>query len=178
MSIQELEIEADVVTDKDVIYCANTDEDVSDNAHVAALKAHAAKQGREVIVMAARMEEELTDVAAGERKEFLDACGLDERALDRLIHAGYRALGLVSFFTIQSNQVQAWTVRGGTKAPQAAGTIHTDFEKGFIRAEVVACDAFVEHGCEAECRAHGALRTEGKDYVVQDGDIIRFLFSA
>ena len=168
-----------LLTDKGVIYCANVGEDAvsESNPHVVAIEEYASKTGAPVIVIAAEMEEELTGMGADERKEFLDSYGIAEGALARMIRAGYEALGLVSFFTIQSNQVQAWTVRRGTKAPRAAGTIHTDFEKGFIRAEVIAYDDLVEHGTEAACKSAGVARTEGKDYEVRDGDVIRFHFS-
>jgi len=167
------------LTDKGVIYCANVGEDAvsEDNPHVMAIREYATRTGAGVVVIAAEMEEELIGMGVDERKEFLDSFGIAEGALNRMIRAGYEALRLVSFFTIQSNQVQAWTVRRGTKAPQAAGTIHTDFEKGFIRAEVIAYEALLEHGSEAACKSAGVARTEGKDYEVRDGDVIRFHFS-
>ena len=167
------------VTDKKIVYCANVDEDGFNDAnpHVQALRTAAETRGAPVMVMAARIEEELIGMNADERKEFLDSYGVDESALERMIQAGYEALNLVSFFTIQSNQVQAWTVRRGTRAPQAAGAIHSDFEKGFIRAEVLGFDDLIQHGSEAACKTAGVARTEGKDYEVRDGDIIRFYFN-
>ena len=171
--------EVRLLTAKKVIYCANVGEDAvsESNPHVVAIKEYASNIDVPVIVVAAEMEEELIGMGAEERKEFLDSYGIGEGALRRMIRAGYEALGLVSFFTIQSNQVQAWTVRLGTRAPRAAGTIHTDFEKGFIRAEVIAYEALLEHGSEAACKSAGVARTEGKDYEVRDGDVIRFHFS-
>lgn len=167
------------LTDKKVIYCANVGEDAvtESNPLVTAVREFASRTGAPVIVIAAEMEAELIGMDAAERKEFLDSYGIAEGGLSRLIRAGYEALGLVSFFTIQSNQVQSWTVRRGTKAPQAAGTIHTDFEQGFIRAEVIAYHDLAKHGTETACKAAGVARTEGKDYEVQDGDVIRFHFS-
>ncbi len=174
---KELFTEMQFLTDKKVVYCANVDEDAAESeALVAALRVYADAKGAPVITISARMEAELIDLEEEERQEFLEGYGIVEGALPQLIRAGYEALDLISFFTVQSNQVQAWTVRRGAKAPQAAGRIHTDFEKGFIRAEVVACADLVEQGSEAACRSAGKLRTEGKDYVVQDGDVIRFLF--
>ncbi|MBN1676823.1 MAG: redox-regulated ATPase YchF [Kiritimatiellae bacterium] len=171
--------ELGLVTAKKVVFCANVDEDAigPDNPHVRAIRDYAARQSAPVITIAARMEEELIDLGADERAEFLASYGIAEGTLSQLVRAGRDALDLISFFTIQSRQAQAWHVPRGTKAPQAAGTIHTDFERGFIRAEVLGYDDLLAHGSEAACKAAGVARTEGKDYAVRDGDIIRFLFN-
>lgn len=169
-----------LVSDKPMLYCANMSEDsfAENDPYVLALREYADRQGAVTVAVSARIEEELTDVDVAEREEFVKACGLSGSALARLIRAAYETLRLVSFFTIQSNLLQAWTVPAGTRAPEAAGTIHTDFETGFLRAEVISYEDLVRHGGERDCRAAGALKTEGKDYVVKDGDIIRFLFKA
>jgi len=168
------------ITDKPVIYCANTDENTSaeNSAPVKAVKAIAEEHNSQAMLIAARVEDELIDMPPDDRREFLKSYGITENGLALLVRTGYRALDLVSFFTIQSNQVQAWTVRRGSKAPKAAGVIHSDFEHGFIRAEVIAFDDFAQHGGEHNCRTAGVARTEGKDYEVRDGDIIKFLFHA
>jgi ribosome-binding ATPase YchF (GTP1/OBG family) len=113
----------------------------------------------------------------GERREFLELAGAKESGLEQIIHTGYRILGLISFFTMNEEQVRAWTVRQGWTAPKAAGVIHTDFERGFIRAEVMPYETFVRHGSWAAAKAAGELRVEGKEYVVQDGDVIFFRFN-
>jgi len=171
--------ELGLVTDKSVVYCANVDEQAlaADNPHVRAVRDHAARRQAPAITLAARVEEELLELPPEERREFLASYGVAEDGLAALIRGGYEALSLISFFTIQSNQAQAWTLRRGAKAPAAAGVIHTDFQRGFIRAEVIAYDALVQYGSEAGCRTAGVVRTEGKDYEVQDGDVIRFLFN-
>ncbi len=168
------------LTDKKVIYCANVaDDNVTGdgNPHVAALKKYAEAQGCEMVVVCAQMEADLAGLTDEEAKEFLASYGLEESSLDRTIKLAYRTLGLASYFTAGPKEVRAWTFRMGWKAPQCAGVIHTDFEKGFIRAEVVSYDDYVKHGGVSGARSAGALRPEGKEYEMQDGDVVEFLFS-
>ena len=128
-------------------------------------------------MISARIEEEVAQIAAGERAEFLGHLGLEEPGLDRLIRAGYALLGLITFFTAGPKETRAWTVAKGSRAPQAAGVIHTDFEHGFIRAETIAYGDYVAGNGEAGARDAGKFRLEGKDYVVQDGDVMHFRFA-
>ena len=168
------------LTDKKVIYCANVaDDNVTGegNAHVAALKDYAAKQGSEMVVICAQMEADLAGLTDAEAKEFLESYGLTESSLDRTIKLAYDTLGLASFLTAGPKESRAWTFRKGWKAPKCAGVIHTDFEKGFIRAQVVAYDDFVKYGGEAGARDHGVLRPEGKEYEMKDGDVVEFMFN-
>ena len=168
------------LTDKKVIYCANVaDDDVTGatNAHVAALREFAAKQGSEMVVVCAQMEADLAGLSDAEAKEFLESYGVAESSLDRTIKLAYETLGLASFLTAGPKEVRAWTFRRGWKAPKCAGVIHTDFEKGFVRAQVVSYDDYVKYGGEAGAREHGALRPEGKEYEMQDGDVVEFLFN-
>ncbi len=168
------------LTDKPVIYCANVaDDDVTGegNAHVAALREYAASQNAEAVVICAQMEADLAGLSDAEAKEFLESYGLSESSLDRTIALAYRTLGLASYFTSGPKESRAWTFRRGWKAPRCAGVIHTDFEKGFIRAEVVPFEEYVKHGGTAGARAAGSLRPEGKEYEMQDGDVVEFLFS-
>lgn len=132
--------------------------------------------GISTVNISAKLEAELADLSEEEAREYMKEVGLKESGLDKLIKASYKLLDLITFFTTQSNILQAWTVRNGTKAPQSAGVIHTDFEKGFIRAEVINWQEFVQAGGEHQAREKGLLRTEGKDYIVQDGDVVHFLF--
>lgn len=171
--------EVRLLTDKRLIYCANVDEAglAEDNEHSARVRALAAQRGAEFVKVAAKVEEELIGLSDAEAREFLESYGAVESGLGQIIRTGYHALGLISFFTVGPKEVRAWTVEAGSKAPQAAGVIHTDFERGFIRAEVIAYDDYIKHGTEAACRAVGALRTEGKEYVVKDGDVMHFLFN-
>ncbi len=164
---------------KPVIYAANVDEDglAQDNPYVAELRQVAVEQEAQVIKLCAQLEADMAGLTPAERQEFLDLAGASESGLDQIIHHGYRLLGLISFFTMNEREVRAWTVRAGATAPQAAGVIHTDFERGFIRAEVLPHETFVHHGRWANARAAGALRIEGKEYIVQDGDIIYFRFN-
>lgn len=168
-----------LLTAKKFIYCANVDESglTSDNDHVAALKKHAQNNGCELVKICARLEEELQGLAEEEQQEMLNAYGVTEGGLENIIRKGYQTLGLASFLTAGPKEVRAWTFRQGWKAPQAAGVIHTDFEKGFIRAEVVSYEDYMKYRSEAACRAAGVLRIEGKDYLVQDGDMMNFLFN-
>ncbi len=171
--------ECSLLTDKKMIYCCNVDEAglQEDNDFVRYARAHAAKRGCEAVKICAKMEEDLNGMTETERVEFLQEYKVVESGLDQIVHTGYHALGLVSFLTAGPDEVRAWTIHRGWKAPQAAGVIHTDFERGFIRAQVIAYKDFIEHGGEAACRAKGLLRVEGKEYEVQDGDVIEFLFN-
>ena len=168
------------LTDKPVIFCANVaDDNVTGegNPHVAALRDYAAKGGSELVVVCAQMEADLAGLSDAEAKEFLESYGLEESSLDRTIKLAYHTLGLASYFTAGPKEVRAWTFRRGWKAPKCAGVIHTDFEKGFIRAEVVAFDDYVKNGGVAGARSAGALRPEGKEYEMKDGDVVEFLFN-
>lgn len=171
--------ESQFLTDKQFIYCCNVDESAmaEDNDYVKQVREYAAARGAEVVKICAKMEEELNSVDDEERMEFLGEYGVRESGLDQIIHSGYATLGLISYLTAGPKEVHAWTIHKGWKAPQAAGVIHSDFERGFIRAQVISYDDFVEHGSEAACKAKGLVRLEGKEYVVQDGDIIEFLFN-
>ena len=168
------------LTDKKVIYCANVaDDNVTGegNAHVAALKAYADRQGCAMVVICAQMEADLAGLTDDEAKEFLQSYGLEQSSLDRTIKLAYETLGLASFLTAGPKEVRAWTFRRGWKAPKCAGVIHTDFEKGFIRAQVVAYEDYVKYGGEAGAREHGVLRPEGKEYEMKDGDVVEFMFN-
>ena len=168
------------LTDKKVIYCANVaDDNVTGegNAHVAALKGYADKQGCEMVVICAQVEADLAGLSDEEAKEFLQSYGLEESSLDRTIKLAYETLGLASFLTAGPKEVRAWTFRRGWKAPKCAGVIHTDFEKGFIRAQVIAYEDYIKYGGEAGAREHGVLRPEGKEYEMKDGDVVEFMFN-
>jgi GTP-binding protein YchF len=175
----ELFGEVHLITAKPVIYCANVDEEslAADNAHVAALRAWALPRGAHVIKISAKVEAELVGMDDEERAEFLASYGVSESGIEQVIREGYAILGLVSYFTAGEKEVRAWTIEKGWKAPKAASVIHTDFEKGFIRAEVMAFADYVAHKGEAGCRTAGVFRVEGKDYVVQDGDVMHFRFN-
>lgn len=169
-----------LLTNKPTLFVANVDEDGFDpetNPRLQAVMDAAAARGDEVVPICAKIEEELAELSPDERKEFLESLGLKERGLDRLIRAGYRLLQLITYFTAGEKEVRAWTVSKGTHAPQAAGVIHSDFERGFIKAEVIWWEDFVAFGGEAGARAKGKLRLEGKDYVVRDGDVMHFKFN-
>ncbi|MDJ1009319.1 MAG: redox-regulated ATPase YchF [Paracoccaceae bacterium] len=169
-----------LLTSKPVLYVCNVDEsDAGEgNAHSAAVAALAAREGAASVVISAKIEEEIAQLDADEAAEFLDELGLDEAGLDRLIRAGYDLLGLQTYFTAGPKETRAWTIREGTTAPQAAGVIHGDFERGFIRAETISYDDYVAHGGEQGARDAGKLRAEGKGYVVKDGDVLHFLFNS
>jgi GTP-binding protein YchF len=175
----ELPADFNLLTDKPVIYVCNVPEtDVVDgNAYVDQVRARAAQEGAEVVVISAKIEGELGELGEEEGLEFLQDLGLTEPGLNRLIRKGYDALGLLTFFTAGEKEVRAWTVTRGAKAPQAAGEIHSDFERGFIRAEVVSWNKLVEAGGIPPAKAKGWVRTEGKEYIVQDGDVMHFLFN-
>lgn len=178
-ALDELLAELRLITAKNVIYCANVDEEgvAEDNDHVRRVRQLAAARGAEFVKISARMEEDLVGLEEDEYQEFMESYGIAESGLDQIIRTGFRSLGLISYFTAGVKEVRAWTIHDGDKAPRAAAAIHTDFERGFIRAEVIGYDQYVEHGSEAKCRAAGALRVEGKEYVVRDGDVVHFLFN-
>jgi ribosome-binding ATPase len=169
-----------LLTAKPVLYVCNVEEAsaATGNAHSAAVARMAAEQGAGCVVISAAIEAEIAALDDAERAEFLAAMGLEEAGLDRLIREGYRLLGLVTFFTAGPKEARAWTVRRGTPAPQAAGVIHGDFERGFIRAETIAYDDYVALGGEQGAREAGRMRSEGKAYAVADGDVMHFLFNA
>lgn len=164
---------------KPVLYAANVGEtDLPDgNAYVDIVREIAAKENAAVIVVSAELEAQMAELEADERDAFLQDLGLEEAGLDRLVHAAYRLLDLETFFTAGPKEARAWTIHRGTRAPQAAGEIHTDFERGFIRAETIAYDDFVRLGGEIGARSAGLMRSEGKDYLVEDGDVILFRFN-
>jgi GTP-binding protein YchF len=167
-----------LLTDKPVLYIANVSEDgFRDNPHLAEVERIAREEGAEVVPVSAAIEAELAGLSDEEKKAFLADMGLEEPGLHRVIRAGYRLLGLITFFTAGPKEVRAWTVRRGARAPEAAGVIHSDFERGFIRAEVIAFEDYVRYGGEQGAREAGKLRLEGKDYVVQDGDVVHFRFN-
>ena len=168
-----------LLTTKKVLYVCNVGEDdaASGNAQSAAVEKLAAEQGAGAVVISARIEEEISQLDGDEQAMFLEELGLHEAGLDRLIKAGYRLLHLETFFTVGPKEARAWTIREGTLAPQAAGVIHGDFEKGFIRAETIAYDDFVACGGEQGAKEAGKMRAEGKGYMVKDGDVLHFLHS-
>lgn len=167
-----------LLTSKPTMYIANVNEDgFENNPHLDAVKAIAEKEGALVVAVCAAIEAELVELDDEEKKDFLDEMGLDEPGLNRVIRAGYSLLGLQTYFTAGVKEVRAWTVRVGATAPQAAAVIHTDFEKGFIRAETMAYDDFIQYGGESGAKEAGKLRIEGKDYIVKDGDILHFRFN-
>jgi GTP-binding protein YchF len=170
-----------LLTAKPVLYIANVDEsqlgkEGTDPA-ILAVKGLADAEGARWVEISGKVEAELAALAPGERDEYLASLGLAEPGLDRLVHAGYALLGLITYFTVGPDECRAWTVRRGATAPQAAGVIHTDFEKGFIKAEVIRYEDLLELRTEAACREKGKLRIEGKEYVVQDGDVMHFRFN-
>jgi GTP-binding protein YchF len=170
--------ELSLLTAKPTLYVANVAEDgFTDNPHLAAVQALAAEEGAEVVAVCAAIEAEIARLDPADRAEFLASMGLEEPGLDRVIRAAYRLLGLQTFFTAGPKEVRAWTVRVGATAPQAAGEIHTDFERGFIRAEVIAYDDYVACGGEQGAKDKGKWRLEGKDYVVREGDVVHFRFN-
>lgn len=171
-----------LLTAKPVIYAANVGEedlanDGADNAGVQAVREYAEETGSEVFALCAQIEEEISELDDEERQMFLDDLGLKESGLEKLIKASYHLLGLMSFLTSGEDETRAWTIKQGTKAPQAAGKIHTDFERGFIKAEVVNYKDLLEQGSLGAAREKGLVRMEGKEYVVQDGDVILFRFN-
>ena len=166
------------LTMKKVLFIANVDEDgFDDNPLLAEVESIAVHEQAEVVAICNKLEAEIAELEDEERLEFLSDLGMSEPGLDRVIRAGYRLLGLQTYFTAGPKEVRAWTVRSGATAPQAASVIHTDFEKGFIRAEVIGFNDFVEGGGEAGAKEAGKWRLEGKDYLVQDGDVVHFRFN-
>lgn len=169
-----------LLTDKPVLYVANVDEASmhTGNKYSEKLSAAAKNENAEVIIMTNAIEAQIAEFEDPEDKQmFMDEYKMEEPALDRLIHSAYKLLDLSTYFTAGVQEVRAWTIHHGWKAPQAAGVIHTDFEKGFIKAEVIAYDDFIRYGSEAACRENGKLRIEGKEYLVQDGDVMHFRFN-
>lgn len=180
LSEDELKLIQDLnlLTLKPTMYIANVAEDgFHDNPYLEQVRELAAKEGAEVVPVCAAIESEIAELDEADKTEFLAELGLDEPGLNRVIHAGYRLLGLQTYFTAGVKEVRAWTIPVGATAPQAAGKIHTDFEKGFIRAEVIGYDDFIKYGGEQGAKEAGKWRLEGKDYIVQDGDVIHFRFN-
>ncbi len=171
-----------LLTAKPVIYAANVSEDeltddAAGNPMVEEVRKYAKEEGQEVFVICAQIEQEIAELDDDERKMFLEDLGLKESGLEKLIRASYSLLGLISYLTSGEQETRAWTITKGTKAPQAAGKIHTDFERGFIRAEVVSYDALIEAGSMLAAKEKGLVRSEGKEYVMQDGDVVLFRFN-
>lgn len=170
-----------LLTIKPVLYAANVSEseaaDAEGNEYVKRVREFAAAEGSEVVPISAKVESEIAELEGEDKEMFLEELGLSESGLDRLIRAAYKLLGLYTYFTAGVQEVRAWTIRKGTKAPQAAAVIHTDFERGFIRAEVVSYDDLVSNGSMNAAKEKGLLRLEGKDYVVADGDVMHFRFN-
>jgi GTP-binding protein YchF len=169
-----------LLTDKPVLYVCNVDPDSvnTGNAYVAAVKEAIAGENAGMMLISAAIEAEIADLESFEdRQLFLQEMGLEQSGVEKLIHAAYKLLNYITYFTVGVKEVRAWTITEGTKAPGAAGEIHTDFEKGFIRAEVIAYDDYIQYGSEAACREVGKLRVEGKEYVVKDGDCMHFRFN-
>jgi len=176
---RQLVNEVRFLTDKEIMYGANTDEDglLEDNEYVIALKKHAKENNCELIKLCAKVEEELIGLDDEEAQEFLTDMGVKESGLEQIIHKGFEKLGLMSYFTAGVKEVRAWTIHQNSTAPRAAAAIHNDFEKGFIRAEVIAFNDFIELGGEAKAKEAGKMRLEGKEYIVADGDIMHFRFN-
>ena len=168
-----------LLTIKPILYVANVSEDgFEHNPHLEQIVSYAKSQNSKVVAICANIEADISELSSEEKKEFLIDMGQNESGLDRLINAGYELLGLQTYFTAGPQEVKAWTINVGDTAPKAAGKIHGDFEKGFIRAETIAFDDFVEYGGEKGAKEAGKLKTEGKEYIVQDGDVLHFLFNS
>lgn len=167
------------LSDKKVIYVANVSEDAitEDNEYVKVLRDHAASVGSECVRICAAVEQDMSGLSDEERSEFLSSYGIEESGLDVIVKTSYHTLGLASYLTAGPKEVRAWTFRQGWKAPKCASVIHSDFERGFIRAKIVRYEDFVKYGSEAACRDNGLLREEGKEYLMQDGDMVEFLFN-
>jgi len=178
-AFQSLNREMRFLTSKPMILVANVDESnlVEDDDLVKAVYQIASEQGAEVVKICSKLEEELAGLSEEERLEYLHLSGAQEGGLEQIIHKSYQILGFISFFTMNEREVRAWTIRQGETAPKAAGAIHTDFERGFIRAEVIPYDTFLRHASWAAAKAGGEMRLEGKEYVVKDGDVIYFRFN-
>ena len=167
-----------LITAKPAMYIANVKEDgFENNLHLEAVIQHAAKEGAPVVAVCAAIEAEIADLDDADKAEFLADLGMEESGLDRVIRAGYKLLGLQTYFTAGVKEVRAWTIHQGDTAPQAAGVIHTDFERGFIRAQTIAFEDFVQFKGESGAKEAGKMRAEGKEYVVKDGDVLNFLFN-
>ena len=168
-----------LLSSKPVLYVCNVEESAADtgNAFSDKVKARAAEEGAVAVVVSAKIESEIAVLPAADQAEYLDAVGLKEPGLNRVIRAGFNLLHLITYFTVGPKEARAWTIEVGTRAPQAAGVIHTDFEKGFIRAETVAFEDYVSGNGEAGAREAGKFRLEGKEYVVADGDCLHFRFA-
>jgi len=175
----QLNNEVRLLTHKEIMYGANTDEDglVEDNEYVKTLAEHAAKNNCELIKLCAKVEEELVGLDEDEAKEFLEELGVEESGLEQIIHKGFNKLGLMSYFTAGVKEVRAWTIKHNSTAPRAAAAIHNDFEKGFIRAEVISYEDYIACSGEQKAKEAGKMRLEGKEYIVQDGDIMHFRFN-
>ena len=173
--------DAFLLTMKPILYIANVSEEEAvnpdSNPNVARVKEYAVKENAEVIPLCVKLEEELSSLDKEDKQEMLKDLGLNESGLDKVIKASYKLLGLMSFLTAGEPEVRAWTIKIGTKAPQAAGKIHTDIERGFIRAEVVSYDDLIREGSMNAVKEKGLMRLEGKDYIMQDGDIVLFRFN-
>lgn len=178
---KELTKDLSLLSAKPILYVANTNVDdfnaLEENEDIAAVKEQAAAEDSQYITINAELEAEIASLDEEEQEVFLEELGLEESGLDKVIKASYKLLNLISFFTVGPDECRAWTIKEGTKAPQAAGKIHTDFERGFIRAETVQAETLIKEGSIANCREKGLIRSEGKDYVVQDGDVILFRFN-
>jgi GTP-binding protein YchF len=167
-----------LITAKPAMYVANVKEDgFENNPHLEAVKQHAAKEKAPVVAVCAAIEAEIADLDDADKAEFLADLGMSEPGLDRVIRAGYALLGLHTYFTAGVKEVRAWTIHQGDTAPQAAGVIHTDFERGFIRAQTISYDDFIQYQGESGAKEAGKMRAEGKEYVVKDGDVLNFLFN-
>ncbi len=184
LSTEEQEVLKDtfLLTSKPILYVANIDEsqmeNPQNNEHVQRVQEYAKQEGAEVIPLCVKIEEELSGLEKEEKKEMLEALGLEESGLDKLIKASYQLLGLISFLTAGEPEVRAWTIKNGTKAPQAAGKIHSDIERGFIRAEVISYTDFMQSGGSlVQAKEAGLVRQEGKEYIMKDGDIVLFKFN-
>jgi ribosome-binding ATPase len=175
----KLKKEMRFLSDKEIIYGANVDEAglSEDNEFVLKVKEHAGKIGAEVIKLCAKIEEEMVALEEEEKKEFLAELGVSESGLEQIIKKSFEKLGLISYFTAGVKEVRSWTITKGTKAPQAAAVIHNDFEKGFIRAEVIAYEDFIKYSGSTKAKDNGAMRLEGKEYIVNDGDVMVFRFN-
>ena len=177
---KDLVKDAFLLTMKPILYIANVSEaDIGqpDNEYVQKLKEFAKNENSDVITLCAKIEEELSVLEGDDKKEMLEAMGLEKSGLDRVINASYDLLGLMSFLTAGKKETRAWTIKKGTKAPQAAGKIHTDFERGFIKAEIVSYDDLIKNGSYQKAKEQGLVRMEGKEYVMKDGDIVEFKFN-
>jgi GTP-binding protein YchF len=179
-TIKSLLNELKLMSSKKVIYCVNVDEKglLTDNEYIAQVKNYSDSVHAPLVKISAKMEEELISLTESEQEEYLASSGINESGLKKVIKASFEALELISFFTTTGGkEVHQWIIPKGTKAPQAAGEVHTDFEKGFIRGEVIKFEDFLKFGSEAACRSAGLIHVHGKDYIVEDGDIIHFLFN-